>query len=681
VTATQKRSRSARPVEPPQTILDAPLVTFGRAICGDLEAGLCREWLVTNGLGGYASGTLNGITTRRYHGLLVAALEPPVARTVLVASMVEQARYDGESYGLSTHEFVDGTITTNGYVNIEAFMLQGSLPVWSYALADALLERRLWMSHGANTTYLSYRVERATADLELDLTPLLTQRSFHSLAPTEGWNPAVDLTQNGHVEIHGPGDVSVRLIAEGAEFQPSPDWYWNVRYREEAARGLDAQSDLFTPGTFRVTLRQGDEFCLVMTSEMADPQPATAALIAEQDRERSLLEAAGTDRAEPTLQQLTLAADQFIVERHSEGQTIGKTIIAGYHWFNDWGRDTMISLPGLALTTNRPLDAADILRTFARYIDQGLLPNNFPDSSGTLPGYNTADATLWYAIAIHRYHEVTDDETLVDDLLPALQQIVQHHIAGTKYGIGVDPQDGLLRAGEPGVQLTWMDAKVGDWVVTPRMGKPVEINALWYNVLRIVAGFLVNRDPEGSADLVSRADHVRASFQARFLDDAHAGLADVVDTPNGDDWTTRPNQLFAISLPHPLVEGETARTVLESVTRALITSFGPRSLAAHDPAYRGDYGGDQLRRDGAYHQGPVWSWLTGSLIEASLRVYGSSQWAQSMVRPFTHHLSDAGLGSISEIMEGAPPHLPRGCVAQAWSVAEVLRVWRLINPT
>jgi predicted glycogen debranching enzyme len=668
-------------VEPPQTILDAPLVTFGHAICGDLEAGLRREWLVTNGLGGYASGTLNGITTRRYHGLLVAALEPPVARTVLVASMVEQARYDGASYGLSTHEYVDGTITTNGYVNIEAFVLQGSLPVWRYALADALLERRLWMSHGANTTYVSYRVERATADLELDLTPLLTQRSFHSLAPAEGWNPAVDLTQDGHVVIHGPGDVSVRLIAEGAEFQPSPDWYWNVRYREEAARGLDAQSDLFVPGTFRVTLRHGDEFCLVMTSEMADPQPATAALIAEQDRERALLGAAGTDRAEPTLQQLTLAADQFIVERRADGQTIGKTIIAGYHWFNDWGRDTMISLPGLALTTNRPSDAADILRTFARYIDQGLLPNNFPDSSGALPGYNTADATLWYAIAIHRYHEVTDDETLVDDLLPALREIVQHHIAGTRYGIGVDPQDGLLRAGEPGVQLTWMDAKVGDWVVTPRMGKPVEINALWYNLLRIVAGFLVNRDPEGSADLASRADHVRSSFQARFLDDAHAGLADVVDTPNGDDWTMRPNQLFAISLPYPLVEGKTARTVLESVTRALITSFGPRSLAPHDPAYRGDYGGDQLHRDGAYHQGPVWSWLTGSLIEASLRVYGDSEMAQSMVRPFTHHVSDAGLGSISEIMEGDPPHLPRGCVAQAWSVAEVLRVWRLINPT
>jgi len=339
----------------------------------------------------------------------------------------------------------------------------------------------------------------------------------------------------------------------------------------------------------------------------------------------------------------------------------------------------MISLPGLTLATGRASDAAEILRTFALYVEDGLLPNNFPDSSGAIPGYNTADATLWYIVAIHAYQEATGDDALVDDLLSVLRNITDHHIAGTRYGIGVDAADGLLRAGEPGVQLTWMDAKVGDWVVTPRIGKPVEINALWYNALRIVAALLGSRDPEVSAAFTDRADQTQASFLDRFRDADHRGLADVVDGPEGDDWSMRPNQLFAVSLPYPLIEGKDARDVLDAATQALMTSFGPRSLARSDEGYRGDYGGDPLRRDGSYHQGPVWSWLTGALIEAHLNVKGDRNAALDMLQPFIHHLSDGGLGSISEILEGDPPHRPRGCVAQAWSVAEVLRAWRLLE--
>jgi predicted glycogen debranching enzyme len=680
VATTQQRTGAARPDQPaPRTVIDAPLVTFGRALCGDLDAGLRREWLVTNGLGGYASGTLGGIATRRYHGLLVAALDPPVGRTVVVGGMVEVATCDGDAYPLSAHEYGDGTVTSHGYRNLESFSLEGTLPVWRYAVADALLERRLWMPHGANTTYLSWRLVRGSRALTLDLTPLVTHRGFHSLSADDGWQPAPEVVPGG-VVIQGPGSVSLRLLADRDAFQPSPDWYWNFHFREEAARGLDSRSNQFAPGTFSVTLEPGSVFTLVFTTDAGDPEAAPVALAAEQARQRALLDAARCDRSEPALQQLTLAADQFVVERWSDGQAIGKSIIAGYHWFNDWGRDTMISLPGLTLATGRAGDAAEILRIFAGYIADGLLPNNFPDSSGAIPGYNTADATLWYVIAIHAYVEATGDLTLVADLLPRLRDIIQHHIEGTRYGIGADPEDGLLRAGEPGVQLTWMDAKVGDWVVTPRMGKPVEINALWYNALRIVAQMLSGHDPDAAADLVARAERARASFRARFLGAGHEGLADVIDGPSGDDWTVRPNQVFALSLPYPLVEGDEAKRVLEAASRALLTSLGPRSLTPRDPAYREDYGGDTLRRDGGYHQGPVWSWLTGALVDAHLRVHGDRAAAMIILRPFVDHLSDAGLGSISEIAEGLPPHLPRGCVAQAWSVAEVLRVWRLLDP-
>jgi predicted glycogen debranching enzyme len=665
----------------PETILDQPLVTFGRAICGDLDAGVRREWLVTNGLGGYASGTLSGIATRRYHGLLVAAMQPPVERTVLVAGMIERATYDGRNYALSTQEYADGTIDPRGYLHLESFALEGTLPVWRFALADALLERRLWMPHGSNTTCISWRLERGSANLDLDLTPLVTCRDFHSLLPVPGWQPVAQPTGEGAVIVNSAGKPAVRLIASsrGAAFKPAANWYWNLRHREEAARGLDDRADLFVPGSFYLTLQPGETFVLTMTVEPKVDE-AAASLNAERDRLHSLLASAGVADAEPALQQLTLAADQFIVDRRGDRGTGGKTVIAGYPWFNDWGRDTMISLPGLTLTTGRASDAAGILRTFARYVRDGLLPNNFPDHTGAIPGYNTVDATLWYVLAIRAYDEATGDRTLVEDLLPVLREIVDHHIAGTRYGIGVDPADSLLRAGEPGVQLTWMDARVGDWVVTPRMGKPVEINALWYNVLRILEEFLIERDPPAAVAFTARADQVRDSFRLRFRHPDQANLADVVDGPDGDDWTVRPNQFLAISLPFPLIEGEDARAIVTAAFHDLWTSYGPRSLNPDHPEYRGDYGGDQLRRDGGYHQGPVWPWLTGAMIGAHLHCFDDRDAALQLLRPVADHLADGGLGSVSEILEGDPPHLARGCIAQAWSVAEILRIWRGLAP-
>jgi predicted glycogen debranching enzyme len=682
---------------PTPSILSRPLVGFGREVCGDLAAGLRREWLVTNGLGGYASGTLAGPNTRRYHGLLVAALAPPVERTVLVGAAVEWATYGGARYPLFAFEYADGTVDQRGYMHLQSFALDGGLPVWTYALADALLERRIWMAQGANTTYVRYRLVRGSAPVELDVAPLVTCRDFHALA-TRAQGGFTVAERAGGARVAPATGAPFYLLARGGHFARRDDWFENFFHRVEQERGFDdTSSDMYCPGAFAAALAPGESWTLVLTTDPRARLDGERALAAAHARQRGLLRRARAERADPAVQQLVLAADQFIVERelgdgswelgngaklstpNSQPQSPGKTVIAGYHWFNDWGRDTMIALPGLTLATGRPDDAAGILRTFARYIADGLLPNNFPDSAGVIPGYNTADATLWYAEAIRAYHAATGDDALVSDLLPALTEIAERHIAGTRYGIGVDPRDGLLRAGEPGTQLTWMDAKIGDWVITPRVGKPVEINALWHNLLRALAGFLAARGDAAAARYTALADQARASFGQRFVRAGTPHLADVVDGPDGDDWTLRPNQIFAVSLHHPLLEGAAARAVVDSTGRALLTSYGLRSLDPAHPAYCGTFVGTPRQRDSVYHQGPVWSWLIGAYAEAHYRAYGDAAAALELLRPFEHHLRDACLGSVSEIFEGDPPHTPRGAAAQAWGVSEVLRVWRMLE--
>jgi predicted glycogen debranching enzyme len=663
-----------------ETVVERPHVHFGREIAGDLEPALRREWLVTNGIGGYASGTVAGPNTRRYHGLLVAALAPPAERTVMVGGHIEWATYAGQRYSLSAHEYGGTTIDPRGYRRLESFRLEGTVPVWVFELGDALLERRIFMPHGANTTYVGYRLLRGTGTVELEVTPLVTYRDFHSLSHGQGWTPSVETMPRGATVHAFDGATSFYLLARDGALVPMREWYWNFSHREETGRGLDDRSDLFAAGRFTASISTSSPWALVLSTNPDAELDADQVLARELERQRALLRRAGVLDMPPAVQQLTLAADQFIVDRLApdEPSGYGTTVIAGYHWFADWGRDTMISLPGLTLATGRPDEAADILRTFARYVQDGLLPNNFPDHPGVDPGYNTADASLWYLIAVHAYVEATADRVLADDLLPTLQIIVDAHIRGTRYHIGVDPEDGLLRAGEPGVQLTWMDAKVGDWVVTPRVGKPVEINALWYNALRILTSFLRGRG-EDAAPYESLAEQVLISFRARFIRSGQEHLLDVVDGPEGDDNRVRPNQIFAVSLPYPLVAGDEARAVVDVAGRELLTSLGLRSLTPSDDAYRGDYSGDQLRRDGSYHQGPVWTWLIGAYVEAHYRVYGDADAALSFLRPFEYHLSDAGLGSVSEILEGDVPHLPRGCIAQAWGVAEVLRAWRKLS--
>jgi predicted glycogen debranching enzyme len=646
------------------------LIRLGLEIGGDLEAELRHEWLVTNGLGGYAFGTVAGPATRVYHGLLVAALSPPVGRTMLVGGLVEWATVGGQRFALHAHEYADGTIDQHGYRRLTSFRLEGARPVLTYALGDVRIEKRVWMPDGANTTYVRYSSVGADRPIELELTPLTTFRDHD--AP-------------GH-EVDGIPAGPLRILAPGGTFAPAGRWFRGFRHREETARGLDDRSDLWAVGEVRLTVSADRPATVIFSAESDEPAQPEAALTAAMAREQQLIRQAGAEGSSAFVRGLVLAADQFIVRRDipiGDSLEHGRTVIAGYPWFNDWGRDTMISLPGLCLATGRHDEAAAILRSFGRFVRDGLLPNNFPDRAGVEPEYNTIDASLWYPLAIRAHLAATGSADLIDELLPTLRAILDAHLAGTRFGIGVDASDGLLRGGAEGYQLTWMDARVDGWVVTPRRGKPVEIQALWINALQIVGGWLVERgDAEGTgAGYLNVAERAQAAFVRRFWRPDLGYLADVVDGPDGDDLALRPNQVFALSLPHPLVDGEIARSVLDAVGRSLAVPLGLRSLAPTDPAYRPQYQGDRRVRDAGYHQGTVWTWLIGAYAEAAARVRDDPAAGLEILRPFEDHLRAAGLGSVSEILEPEPPFEPRGCPFQAWGVAEVLRVWRALGGT
>ncbi len=645
------------------------MVELGPDACHDLEAGLEREWLVTNGLGGYAFGTVAGPATRVYHGLLIAALSPPVGRTMLVGGLVEWATIDGQRVALHAHEYADGTIDQPGYRRLVSVRLDGSRPVFTYAIGDVRIEKRIWMADGANTTYVRYESVGADRPIELELTPLTTFRDHHAVRR----------------EADGVPGGPLRIVAPGGSFTAAGRWFLGFRHREETARGLDDRSDLWAGGEVRFPVRRGLPATLILTAEPGEPPDPEIALVAAAERETRLIDAAAAGHASAFVRDLVVAADQFLVRRDIPGADgaleVGRTVIAGYPWFNDWGRDTMISLPGLCLATGRHEEAATILRSFARFVRDGLLPNNFPDRAGDLPEYHTIDASLWYPQAIRAHALATGSGRLVDELLPTLRTILDAHLAGTRFGIGMDPADGLLRGGEAGYQLTWMDARVDGWVVTPRRGKPVEIQALWINALRIVGGWLRDRgDPDGAGDrYVETADRATEAFAGRFWRAELGYLADVVDGPDGDDVSLRPNQVLAVSLPHPLVDGEAAAAVVGAVGRSLAVPLGLRSLSPSDPAYRRRYQGDRRFRDAGYHQGTAWTWLVGPYAEAVARVRADPAAGLAILRPFEEHLRMAGLGSVSEILEPEPPFEPRGCPFQAWGVAEVLRVWRALG--
>ena len=648
------------------------MLDVGRELTSNRQAATEREWLVTNGLGGFASGTVSGILTRRYHGLLVAALNPPLGRTLLVAQADERATYDDSDYALATHRWADGTVAPTGHRHLDRFHLEGAVPTWTYALGDALLEKRIWMAQGENTTYVQYRLPRAREPVTLNVKVLVNHRPHHALHRADDVSMTLIPTTDG-VRVDAEGrTASILLRSDDAAIAPTHEWYYDFALALEAQRGLDAHEDHLHAATATVELAPGDAVTLVASTDPTVSLNGQAALTHRQQHDETLVTQAGLDDAPADVQHLVRAADQFVVTRSTKAVPDGHSIIAGYPWFGDWGRDTMIALPGLTLTTGRPDVARKVLRTYAEYVDRGMIPNRFPDD-GDDPDYNTVDATLWYVEALRAYVDHTGDTALLRTLWPVLESIIEWHVEGTRYNIHVDPDDGLLYAGEAGVQLTWMDAKVDDWVVTPRTGKPVEVNALWYNALRSLAAFARQLD-EDPAPFAERADQAESSFD-RFWSEHRGYCLDVLDGPDAANGQLRPNQLFAVSLPHSPLTAQQQRGVVDACAAHLLTPHGLRSLSPDDPDYAGRYEGGREARDGAYHQGTVWGWLIGPFVKAHLRVYDDPDTARSFLAPLRRHLAGHGIGSLSEIFDGDAPFTPRGTPAQAWTVAQVLEAW------
>ncbi|MBN2561039.1 MAG: glycogen debranching enzyme family protein [Phycisphaerae bacterium] len=721
--------------------------------CANLEGGRRLEWLVTNGRGGFAMATVNQMLTRRYHGLLVAAVDPPVERFVLLAKLDATVTVGGRAYELATNDYVNA-VHPHGYRFLDSFTTR-PYPSWRWRAGSAVVEQTLCMAHGEDTTFVRYRLLEADGPVTLSVQPLCTSRHFHILTHSLDLSTPTVESDGDRLTLHWAGQRPLWHLAHNGTFEPKPDWHYQFFLATEARRGYDETQDLFTPGVVGATLGQGDSTGLVFAAstqdrswqgwrqafarsasqDHAEARPATSVPVCQGRRScvRGARHSGPSVAEDPLVEPLKNAASQFLVAR---GRDL-KTVIAGYPWFGDWGRDTFISLPGLCLVPSRLDDARRIIEAFAQYVDGGMIPNRFPDF-GEPPAYNTADATLWYVYAIDRYLTYSGDWAFVADrMFPVITEIIDAHERGTRHGIRLC-DDGLLAAGEPGVALTWMDAQLPGCSITPRIGKPVEINALWYNGLQIAASYAERLGKTERADkwhdLSARA---RASFNERFWNESADCLYDVIDgeprerrsgetakrqnvetakrrngetakrrngetsrhqsgeTSKQDVWADgaiRPNQLFAISLTHPVLDRSRWLAVVSVCERELWTPMGMRTLSPSDPAYRGRYEGNLPSRDGAYHQGTVWPWLLGPFVTAYTKIlrapglgrgaHGATRDADIVTTPsaarrfldgLLDHLCEAGIGSISEVADGDPPHTPGGCPWQAWSVAEPLR--------
>ncbi len=655
-------------------------IRCGRALCGDLLQAEQREWLVTNGLGGYALGTVAGTLTRRYHGLLIAPLPQTHDRWLMFAK-ADATLMDGDrEIPLFSNRWAGRVVNPQSYVHLESFHLEGRMPVWRYAIGDLALEQRIWMEPGAHTTYVAWRLisERIDPAPQLRVQLLINGRDHHSKTVVSNFQPVIDAPHPAQRRIRVP-EFTLGLWTCGGVITDHPSWFEHFDLPVEHERGLAHRDHHFCLGEATLTLRPGVWTGVVASLHEDASLDLAAAMQRFLNRDAEVLAQAEAQLpgAPDWIRQLTLAADSFLIDRPLPGLPDGESVIAGYPWFGDWGRDTMIALPGLTLATGRPEIARRILRTFARFVDQGMLPNLF-SAAGEPQAYNTADAALWFIEAWRAYLEASHDTASLAEAFPVLQEIIAWHVAGTRFGIGLDAMDGLLKGGEPGQQLTWMDAKIEDWVVTPRIGKPVEINALWYNALLSVADCArkLGQSPAFYEDLAHQAKN---SFH-RFVRPDGEGLLDVLDGPDGDEALVRPNQLLAVSLPHSPLDRAVQESVLRVCGRELLTSYGLRSLAPRHAAFRPYYVGDVRERDSGYHQGPVWGWLLGHYALAEYRVHGDVEAARTWLEPIRDHLSDAGLGTVSEIFEGAPPHHPCGAPAQAWSVACVLQAWLQTAP-
>ena len=628
------------------------------------------EWLEADGQGGFASGTADLVRTRRYHALLLAAAAPPSERFVLVNGLEAWIETPEGRFPISSQSYLPGVVHPDGVSRIERFETD-PWPRWTFRLAENLrVMQEIFVSRRSGATALVWRLSKKRLDATLSVRLLFSGRDYHALHHE---NPAFRFQPQrrgyGWLWIPYEGVPAVNVATNGS-YLHDPIWYLNFLYSQEKARGLDAAEDLASPGVFRFDLVKGEAVILLSTEAPAGEDDAV--LLARRLRIDEKRRRFGFPS------RLERAADDYIVRRGE-----GKTIVAGYPWFTDWGRDTFIALRGLCLATGRLEEARQILLEWAGTVSEGMLPNRFPDRGGE-PEYNSVDASLWYAVAVHDYLEtcararrrVPVSER--DVLAGAVQAILEGYRRGTRYGIRED-SDGLLACGVPGVQLTWMDAKVGDWVVTPRIGKPVEVQALWFNALSIGARF--------SGRYNEPAEKAAASFARRFWNQRGGSLYDVIDcdhVPGTFDRRFRPNQIFAAGgLPFALLSGERAQSVVDAVEARLWTPLGLRSLAPEDPDYAGRYAGGVAERDGSYHQGTVWPWLAGPFVEAWVRVRGGTPESKSEARkrflePLLRHTQEAGLGHLPEIADGDPPHAPRGCPFQAWSVGEALRLDRIV---
>ncbi len=649
------------------------MIRFGPELTRNLDQALEREWLETNGTGSFASSTIVGANTRRYHGLLVAATRPPVGRRVLLSNIDDRLRIAGDTFELSCNIY-QGAVHPEGHQYLTEFRLD-PWPIMTYQIGDTVLTKSIFMRHGHDCTVISYHLLQADSPCQLLARPLIAGRDYHHLQHAHAdFDPHLQV-QSEQFTLQ-PYDEDSRLVLTypDGEFWADGLWYYSFFYPEEHRRGLDCTEDLYSPGEIAWLIHPGQSVHLWATRQpLADAHPHQWA-DQEQQRRRQLV--AGLPENDHFGRALTRAADQFLVKREVAGRPLA-SIIAGYPWFTDWGRDTMIALPGLLLSTGRYQQARAVLRAFAGATDQGLIPNLFTDT-GQGAGYNSADATLWMFIAAHRYYQTSGDVDFIAELWPGLVDIVDWHLRGTRFNIKVD-EDGLLSAGDENTQLTWMDAQVGGRVVTPRHGQPVEINALWYNVLCIMAEFAQELNkPTQAQHYAELAEKTQSSFQHTFWSQEQGYLYDWV-REDDKDAALRPNQVIALALPYPLLSIQQAGQVLTATAQSLLTPYGVRTLAPGNSGYQGRYQGDQVARDSAYHQGTVWPWLLGPYITAYLRIHGvtgeTKRYVRDLLKPLIAHLSEAGLGSISEIFDGDPPHHPRGCIAQAWSVGEILRCW------
>jgi predicted glycogen debranching enzyme len=648
---------------------------LGRSVCGNLETSTSREWLVTNGIGGYASGTISGILTCRYQGLLVANFPFDSHQTLLLTKIDETATYNNCTYSLFANRWRNENVSSHGYVHIESFYLDGTIPVWHYACADALLEKRIWMQEGVNTTYVQYGLVRGSQPLLLNLKAFVNYRNSHHLTISRNWKFSLQSVPKGICVKAYPEALPFYLLSDRGTTFPVNTWYYNFNLAAETGH----YEDHLHASTLEVVLHPGESLTYVASTELDPSLDGKAALNLRQDRDRKAIafwsktNVSRAGKQTPSwIEELVLTANSFIIGRSSPEVAIKKAIVTEYRSLGNWGRDSAIALPGLSLTLGRPDLARLILQNLAAFVDRGMLPNCIPET-GEAPQYNTVDSSLWYFEAIRQYYQVTEDEDLLKEVFPVLREIIDWYCRGTRHNIHLDASDGLLYAGETGVPLTWMDAKVGDWVVTPRIGKPVEINALWYNALRAIAQFARYLNyPYQEYEAI--ADRVLARF-SRFWQDRSGYCFDVIDTPEGNDPALRPNQIFAVSLPESPLNPQQQKSVVNTCAQELLTSYGLRSLSPQDARYQGAWGGDRWEQAGAYHQGSVWGWLLGPFALAHLRVYGNPAQARQFLLPMAQNLSDRGLGYLSQIFDGDPPFTPRGGMAHSLAVAEFLRAW------